>query len=163
MQHEMEIAAAHGMLGSLDANRGDYQNGWDTDQFAVDLYDAVDALLVVMAAGGFATGGLNFDAKLRRESTDLEDLFIAHIGGIDNFARALVIAHDLLENSQLTSNRQARYATFDKGKGREFEAGRLSLVELRDHAAAIGEPASISGKQERIENLINDRIARNHA
>lgn len=159
--HELKVCADAGLLGSIDANRGNPQNGWDTDQFATDLYDAVDALLVVLADGGFSTGGLNFDAKLRRESTDPEDMFIAHIGGIDNFARALVIAHDLLENSPLTSARQQRYASFDSGKGQAFENGQLSLSDLRDHAAAAGEPATTSGKQEWIENLINDRIARN--
>jgi xylose isomerase len=159
--HELKLAADAGLLGSIDANRGNPQNGWDTDQFATDVYDAVDAMLVVLAAGGFATGGLNFDAKLRRESTDLEDMFIAHIGGIDTFARALVMAHDLLENSTLTKSRQERYRSFDAGKGREFELGNLSLEDLREHAAAIGEPAQISGKQEWIENLINERIARN--
>lgn len=158
--HELKLCADAGLLGSIDANRGNQQNGWDTDQYAVDLYDAVDALLVVLANGGFTTGGLNFDAKLRRESTDLDDLFIGHIGGIDNFARALLIASDLLEHSTLTSDRQARYSSFDRGKGREFEAGKLSLEDLRDHAAAIGEPATISGRQEKIENLINDRMAR---
>lgn len=158
--HELKVCADAGLLGSIDANRGNAQNGWDTDQFATDLYDAVDALLVVLDNGGFETGGLNFDAKLRRESTDLEDLFIAHIGGIDTFARALLIADDLLGNSPLKSDRQARYASFDDGKGRDFEAGNLSLGDLRDHAADIGEPTTTSGKQERIENLINDRIAR---
>ncbi|HUF71441.1 MAG TPA: xylose isomerase [Gammaproteobacteria bacterium] len=160
--HELKVCADAGLLGSIDANRGNPQNGWDTDQFATNLYDAVDALLVVLADGGFRTGGLNFDAKLRRESTDPEDLFIAHIGGIDTFARALLIATDLLESSPLTADRQARYASFDAGYGRDFEAGHLTLTDLRDHAAAVSEPASISGKQERIENLINDRIARAH-
>lgn len=158
--HELKVCADAGLLGSIDANRGNPQNGWDTDQFATSLYDAVDALLVVLADGGFATGGLNFDAKLRRESTDLEDMFIAHIGGIDNFARALLIADDLLTNSPLTSARQARYSSFDSGKGKAFEDGELTLADLRDHAEAIGEPAKTSGKQEWIENLINDRIAR---
>jgi xylose isomerase len=158
--HELKLCADAGLLGSIDANRGNPQNGWDTDQFATNLYDAVDALLVVLADGGFKSGGLNFDAKLRRESTDLEDLFIAHIGAIDTFARALLIANDLLEHSPLTSDRQARYVSFDAGKGKQFEAGELTLNDLRDHAAAIGEPSRISGKQERIENLINDRIAR---
>lgn len=158
--HELRVSADAGLLGSIDANRGNPQNGWDTDQFATHLYDAVDALLVVLGNGGFEAGGLNFDAKLRRESTDLEDLFIAHIGSIDTFARALVIALDLLEHSTLTSDRQARYASFDQGKGSDFEAGRLTLEDLRDHAASSGEPQTISGKQERIENLINDRIAR---
>ena len=158
--HELKVCADAGLLGSIDANRGNPQNGWDTDQFAVDIYDAVDAMLVVLADGGFMTGGLNFDAKLRRESTDLEDMFIGHIGGIDNFARALVIAHDLLTNSPLSDRRSERYASFDSGKGKAFENGKLSLTELRDHAAAIGEPATTSGKQEWVENLINDRIAR---
>lgn len=158
--HELKVCADAGLLGSIDANRGNPQNGWDTDQFATDIYDAVDALLVVLGNGGFASGGLNFDAKLRRESTDLEDLFIAHIGSIDTFARALIIAHDLLDNSSLMQDRQARYASFDAGKGAAFEAGTLTLEDLHDHAAGIGEPASVSGKQERIENLINDRIAR---
>jgi xylose isomerase len=158
--HELKVCADAGLLGSIDANRGNPQNGWDTDQFATNLYDAVDAMLVVLADGGFSTGGLNFDAKLRRESTDLQDLFIAHIGGIDNFARALLIAHDLLENSPLGDNRARRYASFDAGKGHDFEAGRLTLADLRDHAGVIGEPATVSGRQEWIENLINDRIAR---
>jgi xylose isomerase len=158
--HELKVCADAGLLGSIDANRGNPQNGWDTDQFATSLYDAVDALLVVLADGGFKTGGLNFDAKLRRESTDLEDMFIGHIGGIDTFARALLIAHDLLENSPLTAFRTGRYASFDEGKGADFEAGRLTLEDLRDHAASVGEPAPVSGKQEWIENLINDRIAR---
>jgi xylose isomerase len=159
--HELKVCADAGLLGSIDANRGNPQNGWDTDQFATNLYDAVDALLVVLADGGFKTGGLNFDAKLRRESTDLADLFLAHIGGIDNFARALVIAHDLLENSPLSEARRKRYASFDRGRGQDFEAGRLTLGDLREHAAAVGEPVAVSGQQEWIENLINERIARN--
>jgi len=158
--HELKVCADAALLGSIDANRGNPQNGWDTDQFATNLYDAVDALLVVLADGGFTNGGLNFDAKLRRESTDPEDLFIGHIGGIDTFARALLIASDLIENSPLLAERQSRYASFDGGKGKRFESGELSLDDLRDHAAAIGEPATASGKQEKIENLINDRIAR---
>jgi xylose isomerase len=161
--HELKVCTDAGLLGSIDANRGNPQNGWDTDQFATNLYDAVDALLVVLADGGFRSGGLNFDAKLRRESTDLEDLFIGHIGSIDTFARALLIAHDLLENSPLTGLRRRRYASFDTGRGRDFEAGRLTLGQLRDHAAAIGEPAQRSGQQEFIENLINDRISRQPA
>jgi xylose isomerase len=156
--HELKLCADAGLLGSIDANRGNPQNGWDTDQFATNLYDAVDALLVVLADGGFRTGGLNFDAKLRRESTDLEDLFIGHIGSIDTFARALLIAHDLLANSPLTAMRHKRYASFDGGLGKDFEAGRLTLPLLRNHAAASGEPKLQSGKQERIESIINDYI-----
>jgi xylose isomerase len=158
--HELKVCADAGLLGSIDANRGNPQNGWDTDQFATDLHDAVDALLIVLADGGFKSGGLNFDAKLRRESTELEDMFIAHIGGIDNYARALLVAHDLLKNSPLTAARLERYASFDQGKGKDFESGQLTLEDLRDHAIVVGEPALVSGRQERIENLINDRIAR---
>jgi xylose isomerase len=158
--HELKVCADAGLLGSIDANRGNPQNGWDTDQFATDLYDAVDAMLVVLADGGFKTGGLNFDAKLRRESIDLEDMFIAHIGGIDTFARALVIADDLLGNSPLAAVREQRYASFDSGKGKQFEDGELTLEDLRAHAAMVGETPLVSGKQEWIENLINDRIAR---
>jgi xylose isomerase len=158
--HELKVCADAGLLGSIDANRGNPQNGWDTDQFATNLYDAVDAMLVVLGDGGLKSGGLNFDAKLRRESTDLEDLFIGHIGAIDNFARALLIAQDLLENSPLTATRQQRYASFDAGPGQQFSAGHLSLMDLHAHASAVGEPSSVSGKQEWIENLINDRIAR---
>jgi len=158
--HELKLCTDAGLLGSIDANRGNAQNGWDTDQFATNLYDAVEALLIVLADGGFRTGGLNFDAKLRRESTDLEDLFIAHIGSIDTFSRALLIAHDLLENSALTADRRERYASFNDGRGKSFEADDLTLADLRNHAVSIGETVRISGKQERIENLINDRIAR---
>ena len=158
--HELKLCTDAGLLGSIDANRGNAQNGWDTDQFATNLYDAVEALLIVLADGGFRTGGLNFDAKLRRESTDLEDLFIAHIGSIDTFSRALLIAHDLLENSALTADRRERYASFNDGRGKSFEADDLTLADLRNHAESIGETVRISGKQERIENLINDRIAR---
>jgi xylose isomerase len=158
--HELQMAADAGLLGSIDANRGNPQNGWDTDQFPTDLYDAVQAMLVVQAAGGFTTGGLNFDARVRRESTDAEDLFIAHIGGMDTFARGLVIAHDLLEKSPLMAERRRRYASFDDGPGRAFEAGELTLQDLRDRAARLGEPKQVSGRQERWENLVNDYLAR---
>jgi xylose isomerase len=158
--HELQMCADAGMLGSIDANRGNPQNGWDTDQFPTDLYDTVHAMLVVLGDGGFRTGGLNFDAKVRRESTDPSDLFIAHIGGMDTFARGLLVAHSLLENSPLAENRKQRYASFDSGKGADFESGKLSLSDLRDYAAGAGEPAQISGAQESIENLINDHIFR---
>jgi xylose isomerase len=117
-------------------------------------------MLVVLADGGFRTGGLNFDAKVRRESTRPEDLFIAHIGGMDSFARGLLVAYEILERSALPEFRRQRYASFDRGKGRDFEAGKLSLADLRDHAAAIGEPEKISGRQEWLENLVNDCLAR---
>jgi len=158
--HELQMCADAGLLGSIDANRGNPQNGWDTDQFPTDLYDAVQAMLVVLEDGGFKTGGLNFDAKVRRESTDPEDLFIAHIGGMDAFARGLLVASSILEKSDLPAFRKERYASFDSGKGKEFEEGKLTLAELRDIAAERGEPEKISGKQEWLENLINDHLWR---
>lgn len=154
-QHELQVAADNGMFGSIDANRGDNQNGWDTDQFPIDLYELTEALLVIVENGGFKTGGVNFDAKVRRNSTDLEDIFIAHIAGMDAFARALVIATDILEKSDYKKMRAARYASFDSGKGAEFEAGKLKLEDLRNIAAANGEPKQTSGKQEFYEQLIN--------
>jgi xylose isomerase len=158
--HELQMAADAGLLGSIDANRGNPQNGWDTDQFPTDLYDAVQAMLVVLEDGGFKTGGLNFDAKVRRESTDLEDMFIAHIGGMDTFARGLLIAHELLTSSPLREFRRQRYASFDSGPGRDFEAGKLTLADLRAFAAKNGEPEQRSGKQEWLENIVNDYIRR---
>ncbi len=158
--HELQMCADAGLLGSIDANRGNPQNGWDTDQFPTDLYDAVQAMLVLLGDGGFTSGGLNFDAKVRRESTDPADLFIAHIGGMDTFARGLLVAASLLEKSPLGASRRARYASFDTGPGRDFAEGRLTLAALRDHAAAIGEPAQRSGRQEFFENLVNDHLCR---
>jgi len=154
-QHELEMAANAGLLGSIDANRGDYQNGWDTDQFPINLYETVEAMLVILEAGGFTTGGVNFDAKLRRESTDLEDLFIAHIAAMDVFARALKSAHRILTESDYKKLRDGRYASFDSGKGADFEKGKLSLEDMRKIALEHGEPATISGKQEMFEQLIN--------
>ena len=158
--HELRMCTDAGMLGSIDAKRGNPQNGWDTDQFPSDLYDTVQAMLIVLEDGGFKTGGLNFDAKVRRESTDLEDMFIAHIGGMDSFARGLLIAHEILENSTLGASRRERYASFDGGQGQAFAEGRLSLEDLRDHAAKHGEPRQISGRQEWVENVMNDFIFR---
>ncbi|WP_200975819.1 xylose isomerase [Echinicola sp. 20G] len=157
-QHELQVAADAGLLGSIDANRGDYQNGWDTDQFALNLQELTESLLVILEAGGLQGGGVNFDAKLRRNSTDLEDLFHAHIGSMDAFARALVIANDILENSPYKKWRKDRYASFDSGKGKEFETGKLTLEDLRSHAVETGEPASSSGKQEMYENILNQYI-----
>jgi len=154
-QHELQIAADAGMLGSIDANRGDYQNGWDTDQFPNNINELVEAMLVIVEAGGFAGGGINFDAKRRRNSTDVEDLFYAHIGGMDAFARALLVADNILEKSDYTRIRKQRYASFDSGDGKAFEQGTLSLEALRNYALAHGEPATISGKQEYLENIIN--------
>ncbi|SFF05215.1 xylose isomerase [Thermophagus xiamenensis] len=154
-QHELQMAADAGMLGSIDANRGDYQNGWDTDQFPINIYETIEAMLVILEAGGFTTGGVNFDAKVRRNSTDLEDLFIAHIAAMDVFARALKAADRILRESDYKKMRAERYASFDSGKGAEFEKGNLTLEDLRKIALEAGEPAQISGKQELYEQLIN--------
>lgn len=157
-QHELQVAADAGLLGSIDANRGDAQNGWDTDQFPTDLSELTESLLIILEAGGLQGGGVNFDAKIRRNSTDPEDLFYAHIGGMDNFARALVIADNILQHSDYKKIRAARYASFDSGAGADYEQGKLSLEDLRDYAVAHGEPAITSGKQEYLENLINRYI-----
>ncbi|CAM2005492.1 xylose isomerase [Acanthopleuribacter pedis] len=156
--HELQMCVDAGMLGSIDANRGNAQNGWDTDQFPTDMNDCIAAMQVVLAQGGLGRGGLNFDAKLRRESTDLDDLFIAHIGAMDAFARALVIADKLNNDSVLSKHKAARYSSFDTALGRDFAAGKLSLADLRDHAAKEGEPTAQSGKQELIENRVNDLV-----
>jgi len=153
-QHELQVAADAGVLGSMDANRGDYQNGWDTDQFPNNLYELTESLLVILEAGGFTTGGVNFDAKTRRNSTDLADIFYAHIGGMDTFARALLIAQEVLTQSDYKKLRKERYASFDSGKGKQFEQGKLGLDDLRQLAHKSGEPEQISGKQEYFENLI---------
>jgi xylose isomerase len=153
--HELQVAADAGMLGSIDANKGDYQNGWDTDEFPTNIYELTEAMLVILQAGGFKTGGINFDAKIRRNSTDPEDIFIAHISGMDSFARALIIADKILKESDYLKLRKARYSSFDKGKGKEFESGKLSLENLRTIAKTAGEPKVISGKQELLEQLIN--------
>ncbi|MCG8309460.1 MAG: xylose isomerase [Cytophagales bacterium] len=157
-QHELQVAADAGMLGSIDANRGDYQNGWDTDQFPTNLGELAETMLVILEAGGFSTGGVNFDAKTRRNSTDLEDIFLAHIGGMDAFARSLLIARDVLEKSDYKKMRKERYASYDTGKGAEFEAGKLTLEDLRSYALGAGEPKQTSGKQELFENIINQYI-----
>ncbi len=157
-QHELQVAVDAGMLGSMDANRGDYQNGWDTDQFPTNINELVESMLIIVEAGGFQGGGINFDAKRRRNSTDPADLFHAHIGGIDTFARALITADDILQKSEYTKIRSNRYASFDAGKGKDFEQGKLSLEDLRTYAIEKGEPKAISGQQELIENIINRYI-----
>ncbi|MCB1628682.1 MAG: xylose isomerase [Xanthomonadales bacterium] len=159
-EHDLQVAADHGLLGSIDANRGNAQNGWDTDQFPIDLYDTVGAMLVVLRQGGLAPGGLNFDAKVRRESTDADDLFMAHIGGMDAFARGLEVAHALLTDSPWEQWRQQRYASFDSGNGKAFADGQLGLADLHALARAQGEPEQRSGKQERYENLLNQYLLR---
>ena len=153
--HELQVAADAGLLGSIDANRGDYQNGWDTDQFPNDLNELTEAMLIILQAGGFAGGGINFDAKIRRNSTDADDLFLAHIGGMDTFARALVTADKILQNGTYSKLRKERYASYDNGKGADFEAGKLSLEDLRQYAIENGEPKVRSGKQELFENIVN--------
>ncbi|MBC8052901.1 MAG: xylose isomerase [Sphingobacteriaceae bacterium] len=157
-QHELQVAADAGMLGSVDANRGDYQNGWDTDQFPNNLNEITEAMLIFLEAGGLQGGGVNFDAKIRRNSTDMKDLFYAHVGGMDTFARALITADNILQKSDYKKIREERYASFDSGKGKEFEDGKLSLEDLRAYAIENGEPATISGKQEYLENIINRYI-----
>lgn len=157
-QHELQVAADAGMLGSIDANRGDYQNGWDTDQFPMNLNELVETMLVILEAGGFAGGGVNFDAKARRNSTDLEDIFHAHIGGMDAFARAAIIGEKILQESPYRKFRTDRYASFDSGQGKAFEEGKLQLEDLRSFALANGEPKQTSGRQEWLENIINQYI-----
>lgn len=154
-EHELAVAVDNGMLGSIDANRGDYQNGWDTDQFPIDQFELVQAMMQIIRNGGLGNGGTNFDAKTRRNSTDLEDIFIAHIAGMDAMARALENAAELIENSPICKMLKERYASFDDGKGKEFEEGKLSLEELVTYAKANGEPKQISGKQELYEAILN--------
>ncbi|HYV53111.1 MAG TPA: xylose isomerase [Chitinophagaceae bacterium] len=156
--HELQVAADAGLLGSMDANRGDYQNGWDTDQFPNNINELTEAMLIILESGGFKGGGINFDAKIRRNSTDAADLFHAHIGGIDAFARALIMANDILERSDYKKLRQERYSSYDSGKGKEFEQGKLSLDDLRNYAIERGEPETKSGRQEYFENIINRYI-----
>ncbi len=153
--HDLRVAADAGLLGSVDANIGDAQNGWDTDQFPTDVYDALKAMMVIVDNGGLNSGGLNFDAKIRRNSTDQEDLFHAHIGGMDTFALALEIATKIKDDGKLNSMLTRRYESFDSGKGKEFEQGKMTLEDLRDFAADDSSIPQISGKQELIENMLN--------
>jgi xylose isomerase len=157
-QHELQVAADCGLLGSIDANRGDNQNGWDTDQFPNDINEITEAMMIILEAGGLQGGGINFDAKIRRNSTDQADLFYSHVGGMDIFARALITADNILQKSEYKKLRTDRYASFDSGKGKEFEEGKLSLEDLRAYAIQNGEPKVASGRQEYIENLINRYI-----
>ena len=157
-EHELQVAVDAGMLGSIDANRGDYQNGWDTDQFPMNIGELVNAWLVILQGDGLAPGGTNFDAKIRRNSTDQEDLFIAHIGGMDTFARALLTAAEIIEKSPYNKMRAERYSSFDAGEGKAFEEGKLTLEELRNIAIRDGEPKQMSGKQELYESIVNQYI-----
>ncbi len=154
-EHELQCAVDNGMLGAIDANRGDVQNGWDTDQFPVDLFDLTQAMMVVLQGGGMQGGGTNFDAKIRRNSTDNEDLFIAHIGAMDVMARALETAAAILEESPYKKMVADRYASYDAGKGKEFEEGKLTFEDVYAYAKANGEPKQISGKQELYEAIVN--------
>lgn len=156
--HELRMSADQKMLGSIDANKGDYQNGWDTDEFPTNIYEVTEAMMEIIQAGGFTNGGINFDAKTRRNSTDLDDIFIAHVSGMDVFARALVIADKLLKDSDYLKLRKARYSSYDSGKGAQFEAGKLSFTDLYAVAKEVGEPKQTSGKQEMLEQLINNYI-----
>jgi xylose isomerase len=157
-QHEIETAAKANMLGSVDANRGDYQNGWDTDQFPNNIQETTEAMLVFLKAGGLQGGGVNFDAKIRRNSTDLEDFFHAHIGGADTFARALLIANKIITSSPYEKLKKERYSSFDSGKGKDFEDGKLNLKDLYEIAHDNGELTLKSGKQELFENIIIQHI-----
>ncbi|HEX2920713.1 MAG TPA: xylose isomerase [Bacteroidales bacterium] len=154
-QHELQVAADAGLLGSIDANKGDYQNGWDTDEFPTNIYEITEAMMVILRAGGFTNGGVNFDAKVRRNSTDIEDIFVAHISGMDTFARGLKIAHNVLSQSPYLEMKKKRYESFDNGKGKDFENGKLTLENLATIAKEIGEPQTKSGKQELLEQMIN--------
>lgn len=156
--HEVRLAANNGLLGSLDINQGDPHNGWDTDEFLHDVPEATLLMLEILQAGGIAPGGMNFDAKTRRSSTDLEDIFIAHISSIDTLARGLIIADNILTKSDLLEMRKKRYASFDSGDGHKFEKGQLGLQELRNLAVQYGEPKKISGKQELYESVINQYL-----
>ncbi len=153
-EHELQCASDAGLLGSIDANRGDYQNGWDTDQFPIDLFELTQAMMVIIKNGGLV-GGTNFDAKTRRNSTDLEDIIIAHVSGMDIMARALLVAADVLEKSELPKMLKERYASYDSGKGKEFEEGKLTLEQVVEYAKTKGEPKATSGKQELYETIVN--------
>ena len=154
-EHELACAVDAGLLGSIDANRGDYQNGWDTDQFPIDHYELTQAMLQIIRGGGFRDGGTNFDAKTRRNSTDLEDIFIAHIAAMDAMAHALLSAADIIENSPIPAMVKERYASFDSGEGKRFEDGLMTFEEAYDYGKHVGEPAQRSGKQELYEAIIN--------
>ena len=154
-EHELAVAVDNGMLGSIDANRGDQQNGWDTDQFPIDNYELTQAMMQIIRNGGLGTGGTNFDAKTRRNSTDLQDIFIAHISGMDAMARALLSAAAVLEETPYCQMVKERYASFDSGIGKEFEEGRLSLEQAYEHGKQVGEPKQTSGQQELYERIVS--------
>ena len=154
-EHELAVAVDNNMLGSIDANRGDAQNGWDTDQFPIDNWELTQAFMQIIRNGGLGTGGSNFDAKLRRNSTDPEDIFIAHISAMDAMARALENAVDIMQNSPIPMMLKERYSSFDSGKGKEFEDGKLSLEDIVAYAQTVKEFRQTSGKQEKLETIVN--------
>ena len=154
-EHELACAVDAGMLGSIDANRGDYQNGWDTDQFPIDNYELIQAMMQIIRNDGFGNGGTNFDAKTRRNSTDLEDIFIAHIAGMDVMARALENAAAILTESPIPGMVKERYSSFDSGLGKKFENGEMTFEEAYEYGKKVGEPAQTSGKQELYEAIVN--------
>ena len=159
MQHDMEIAAAAGALGSIDANTGDLLVGWDTDQFPTDIYLTTQIMLVILKMGGLTTGGTNFDAKVRRESFEPIDLFHAHIGGMDTFARGLKIAAAIRKDGRLAEFVRNRYRSWDAGVGKKIEEGKVGFKELETYALKMGEvTTNESGRQEFLENLINEFI-----
>ncbi len=153
-EHELACAVDAGMLGSIDANRGDAQNGWDTDQFPIDNYELTQAWMQIVRNGGIAPGGTNFDAKTRRNSTDLEDIIIAHISGMDACARALLNAVDIMQNSPIPQMVKERYSSFDSGIGKDFEDGKLTLEQVYEYGKKVEEPKQTSGKQELYETIV---------
>ncbi len=153
-EHELACAVDAGMLGSIDANRGDAQNGWDTDQFPINNFELTQAMLEIIRNDGFGNGGTNFDAKISRCSIDLEDLFIAHISGMDALARALLNAADILEHSELPAMKKSRYSSFDSGIGKDFEDGKLTFQQVYEYGKKVGEPKQTSGKQEKYETIV---------
>lgn len=157
-QHELEYCVANGILGSVDANRGDSMLGWDTDQFPTDIQDATLAMYTILKGGGLTTGGLNFDAKVRRQSTDLDDLFYAHIGAMDTFARGLKNAAKIIEDGRIADAVKARYAGWDAGIGSEIEGRKVGFEELEQFTLTNGEPEVKSGRQELLENIVNDIV-----
>ncbi|MFA6108013.1 MAG: xylose isomerase [Candidatus Latescibacterota bacterium] len=157
-EHDLEVASTEGKLGSIDANRGDPQLGWDTDQFPTDLYSTTAAMLVILRQGGLGKGGVNFDAKVRRGSFDAEDLFHAHVGGMDTFARGLKIAHQILEDGALDGFRRERYASWRQGVGKRIMAGKATLADCEAYVLKHGEPRLCSGREEMLENLVNDYL-----
>jgi xylose isomerase len=157
-EHELAVASAAGKLGSVDANRGDLLLGWDTDQFPTDIYSTTFAMMIILNQGGLGRGGLNFDAKVRRSSNDPYDLFHAHIGGMDAFARGLLIAHEIIEHKVFSKFVEKRYSSFDSGIGAKIKAGKVGFKELEQWIIKEGEPELESGRQEMLENILNQYV-----